>query len=96
MRTTQPITVALPVEMAEMIKAKVASGEYATEDDVIRDGLRTLAARDQAIEEWLREAVLPTIEEVERNPAGAKPPADVRRRLHAHIDALTAGPDAEG
>jgi len=28
----------------------VASGEYATESEVIRDGLRALAARDAAME----------------------------------------------
>ena len=96
MRSTQPITVTLPAELAQMVKAKVASGEYATESDVIRYGLRTLAARDQAIEQWLRDEVLPTLEDLERNPIKAKPLAGVRERLHAHIDALTARPDAEG
>ena len=50
MRTTQPLTITLPLEMAQMVKAKVSSGEYATESEVIRDGLRTLAARDAAVE----------------------------------------------
>jgi Arc/MetJ-type ribon-helix-helix transcriptional regulator len=30
--------------MAETVEAKVASGEYATESEVIRDGLRALRA----------------------------------------------------
>jgi antitoxin ParD1/3/4 len=54
MRNTQAISVTLPHEMAAMVKAKVASGEYATESEVIRDGLRTLQARDAALESWLR------------------------------------------
>jgi len=41
--------------MADGIKAKAAAGEYATESEVIRDGLRTLLARDRAMETWLRE-----------------------------------------
>lgn len=45
MRTTQAFSITLPLDMAEMVKAKVASGEYATESEVIRDGLRTLVAR---------------------------------------------------
>ena len=49
MKTTQPLTITLPHEMMEMVKAKVSSGEYATESDVIRDGLRTLQARDAAL-----------------------------------------------
>ena len=35
--------------------AKVATGEYGTESEVIPDGLRTLLARDRAVEAWLRE-----------------------------------------
>jgi putative addiction module CopG family antidote len=96
MRSTQPITVTLPVELAQMVKAKVASGEYATEGDVIRDGLRSLAEHDRTIEQWLRDEVLPTLEDLDRNPTKAKPLAEVRKRLQAHIDTLTAGPDAEG
>ncbi len=57
MRNTYPLTVTLPHEMAAMVKAKVASGEYATESEVIRDGLRVLQARDAAMEKWLQEEV---------------------------------------
>jgi putative addiction module CopG family antidote len=59
MRTTQQLSITLPTEMAEAIKAKVASGEYATESEVIRDGLRVLMARDRAVETWLHEQVAP-------------------------------------
>jgi antitoxin ParD1/3/4 len=59
MRTTQSLSITLPFEMAQMVKSKVSSGEYATESEVIRDGLRTLAARDAAVEKWLIEEVAP-------------------------------------
>jgi Arc/MetJ-type ribon-helix-helix transcriptional regulator len=36
--------------MAKKDRANVASGQYATESEVICDGLRTLMARDQAVE----------------------------------------------
>ncbi len=42
-----------------MVKAKVTSVEYATESEVMRDGLRTLQARDAALEKWLHEKVIP-------------------------------------
>ena len=48
MRSTQQLSITLPNEMADLIRAKVATGEYATESEVIRDGLRTLLARDRA------------------------------------------------
>jgi Arc/MetJ-type ribon-helix-helix transcriptional regulator len=31
--------------MADIVKTKVAAGEYATENEVIRDGLRVLMSR---------------------------------------------------
>lgn len=59
MRSTQQFSVTLTNEMAEIVRAKVLSGEYATESEVIRDGLRTLVSRDRAVEKWLRETVAP-------------------------------------
>jgi putative addiction module CopG family antidote len=88
MRTTQSLSITLPIEMAEMVKSKVASGEYATESEVIRDGLRTLLARDAAIERWLVEEVVPTLDAIEADPSKVRPLEDARRRLHARIDQM--------
>lgn len=87
MRTTQALSITLPLEMAEMVKAKVASGQYASESEVIRDGLRTLAARDAAIEKWLVEEVVPTIVAHDIDPSRALSVEEMRRRLNAHMDA---------
>ncbi|MBY5457104.1 ribbon-helix-helix domain-containing protein [Rhizobium beringeri] len=87
MRTTQPLTITLPLEMAQMVKAKVSSGEYATESEVIRDGLRTLAARDAAVEKWLRDEVAPTYDEMKAYPERALSAEEVRRRLDARMAA---------
>lgn len=57
MRATRSLSITLPLDMAEMVKAKVASGEYASESEVIRDGLKTLAARDAAVDRWLWDEV---------------------------------------
>lgn len=46
-------------------------GEYATESEVIRDGLRTLMARDQAMETWLREQVVPAAQALKADPGRA-------------------------
>lgn len=88
MRTTQSLSITLPIEMAQMVKDKVASGEYASESEVIRDGLRTLLARDAAIEKWLVEEVVPTLEKIEKDPSRTMPLEEARRRLHARIDKL--------
>lgn len=85
MRTTQPLTITLPLEMAQMVKSKVTSGEYATESEVIRDGLRTLAARDLAVDRWLLEEVVPTLDAHDADPSRALSVEETRRRLSAHI-----------
>jgi antitoxin ParD1/3/4 len=59
MRTTRQMSVTLPHEIAEMVRAKVPAGEYASESEVIRDGLRALRARDRAVDEWLMQEVVP-------------------------------------
>jgi antitoxin ParD1/3/4 len=48
MRSTRQLSITLLTEMAEAVKQKVATGEYATESEVIRDGLRALLARDRS------------------------------------------------
>ena len=50
MRTTQQMSITLPNELALAVRAKVSSGEYASESEVIRDGLRVLIARDRAVD----------------------------------------------
>lgn len=81
MRSTQQFSITLPNEMAEAVRAKVAGGEYATESEVIREGLRALLARDRAIEQWLQSEVAATYDELARSPSSAVSVADVRASL---------------
>ena len=81
MRSTQQFSITLPNEMADVVKAKVAAGEYATESEVIRDGLRTLLARDRAVESWLREQVVPAAEALKADPGRALTVGQVREHL---------------
>jgi Arc/MetJ-type ribon-helix-helix transcriptional regulator len=79
MRTTQQFSITLPNEMADVVK--VAAGEYATESEVIRDGLRTLLARDRAMETWLREQVVPAAQALKAAPERALSVDQVREHL---------------
>jgi putative addiction module CopG family antidote len=80
-RSTQQFSITLPNEMAEAVRAKVASGEYATESEVIRDGLRALMGRDQAVEAWLRKEVAAAYDALKKAPGRAVTAAKVRQRL---------------
>ena len=89
MRSTQQFSVTLPNEMAQMVKAKVSSGEYASESEVIRDGLRALQARDKAVENWLQQEVAPAYDAMKANPSRGRSIADVRASLAAEHDRAT-------
>lgn len=83
MRTTQQFSVTLPHEMAEVVRAKVRTGEYASESEVIRDGLRALLARDRAMESWLRDQVGPAHDALTADPNRARSAEQIRARLAA-------------
>ena len=83
MRTTQQLSITLPIDMADMVKTKVQTGEYATESEVIRDGLRALLARDRVVEHWLHHQVGDAYDALKVSPTRAVTVDQVRVRLAA-------------
>lgn len=86
MRSTQQFSVTLPNEMAQMVKSKVSSGEYASESEVIRDGLRALQARDKALESWLRTEVVASAAELKADLSKGRTPEQVLASLKAETE----------
>ena len=83
MRTTQQLSITLPNDMADVVKKKVKTGEYASESEVIRDGLRALLARDRAVESWLHKQVGPAYDALKADLSRAVTANQVRARLAA-------------
>ncbi|HEU5295928.1 MAG TPA: type II toxin-antitoxin system ParD family antitoxin [Burkholderiaceae bacterium] len=83
MRSTQRFSITLPNDMAEAVRAKVASGELATESEVIREGLRILIARDHAVDAWLRTEVAAAYDALKSSPKRGVSTAKVREHLSA-------------
>lgn len=81
MRTTQQFSITLPNELANLVKAKVAGGEYATDSEVIRDGLRAMMARDRAVEHWLVQEVGPAYDALKADSSRALTADQMRLRL---------------
>lgn len=75
------MSVTLPHEMADMVRSKVNAGDYASESEVIREGLRALAARDRALETWLNETVAMSYDRLKADPSRVIASDDVRARL---------------
>lgn len=91
MRSTQQFSITLPNDMADLVRAKVAAGEYATESEVIREGLRALLARDRAVENWLKEQVGPAFDALRADPSRAVDIKGVRARLTSEHKKLSKG-----
>ncbi len=51
----QKRTISLSSEQGAFVDRLVASGDYSTVGEVVRDGLRALQERKSAIDRWLRE-----------------------------------------
>lgn len=81
MRTTRQLSITLPNEMADALRERVDSGAYASESEVIRDGLRTLFARDQALEAWLHSEVVNAYDALVADPTAVVSIGEVRARL---------------
>ena len=81
MRTTLQLSITLPKEMAEAVKQLVQGGGYASESEVVRDGLRALLARDRAVDRWLHGEVASSIDALQADPGRVLTAAQVRKRL---------------
>ena len=81
MRSTRQFSITLPNEMADAVRTRVEAGAYATESEVIRDGLRALFARERAMEAWLRTDVVASARELDRAPGRALSLEAVRNHL---------------
>ena len=81
METTQQLSITLPNDMADAVRAKVQAGEYGNESEVIRDGLHALFAQDHAVETWLHDQVGPAYDALKADPSRGITPEGVRAHL---------------
>jgi antitoxin ParD1/3/4 len=87
MKANHALTITLPPDLAEMVDLKVRSGEYASEQEVINEGLRSLATESAGLEDWINDRVLPTVDLLAENPSRAVDDAEAWRQIKAHMDA---------
>ena len=63
------------------------AGEYASESEVIRDGLRTLKARDAALAQWLQDDVAESFDAYHADPSIGIPASHVAALLDGRLKA---------
>lgn len=89
MNSGEELTITLPSHLADMVKAMVVSGEFATESDVIRNSLLALFEREHSsIEQWLSQEIAPAFDALKAAPSTALDVHAVRANLaDAHLAA---------
>jgi antitoxin ParD1/3/4 len=95
----ETLTITLPQPMAELIRQKVESGEFADESDVVISGLMALDSQDSAddeeeIEAWLRDEVVPIALRMQANPGTGYTSEEVMAHLEADLKASQVRTDA--
>ncbi|MBS9478875.1 type II toxin-antitoxin system ParD family antitoxin [Ancylobacter radicis] len=83
MATAEKRTFSLPREQADFIDRLVASGTYGSASEVIRAGLRALKERDDAVERWLRDEVVPVMADMQAHPERGLAAEDVFNEIRA-------------
>jgi len=79
-------TYSLTAEQAAFIDRKVASGEYASGSEVVRESLRVAQKHDEMIDKWLREEVAPVYDAWKANPVGGLSAQEVLDDVKAFVE----------
>jgi Arc/MetJ-type ribon-helix-helix transcriptional regulator len=75
------LQVTLSEEAFEFVQQKVASGEFASESDVLMSGIEVLRDRQEQIALWEREVVVAAYDRLKADPSSAIPLEEVERDL---------------
>jgi Arc/MetJ-type ribon-helix-helix transcriptional regulator len=81
---TGQLTVTLPAEVIEIVRAKVSSGEYENESAAVEAALTGLlleSASDELSDEFLRNEVVPVLEAMNGDPSRGLTVDQVRSNL---------------
>jgi Arc/MetJ-type ribon-helix-helix transcriptional regulator len=83
MNKRHEFNVTLPADLTEKVEGWVNAGTYQSVTDAISDGVRMLAEREEAVEKWLQDEVVPAYDafiESGEQPIDAD---DILPRIHA-------------
>lgn len=77
------VSLVVPADVAEIVNALVDSGEYASQGDVVRNGMRLLTEEDRVlsdpeVERWLRDVAVPVAEATVAEPSRSIPAGEAR------------------
>lgn len=77
----QAIKISLSDDHLGAVRSLIASGQYATIEEVVISGIVALAQRQQMLESWLHDQAIPNYERLKENPSSGMTIEEVRRGL---------------
>ncbi|MFT0174562.1 type II toxin-antitoxin system ParD family antitoxin [Paraburkholderia mimosarum] len=78
---SERLTITLTPELLEFVRERTAEGDYNSDSEVVRDGLRLLKERDNAVRQWLAEKVVPGYLQYKANPESAMTREQIEQQL---------------
>lgn len=85
MRKVQKRTFSITTQQAEFIDRKVAEGVYASGSEIIREGLRAIKNREDRLERWIAEEIIPAYDAWKANPDDVRDIDDVLVEIEAGL-----------
>ena len=80
------LQITLSDEKLAIVRQKVSDGEFASESDVVSEGIALIHENDLSFEQWVREVALPAYEKFEADPSTGMTVEQVRAQLAADLD----------
>lgn len=82
------VTLVVPADVVAAVDARVRSGGYPSQGEVVRSGLRLLTEEDYVLsspefERWLRDVVVPIAQATSADPSRSIPADQVRADFEA-------------
>ena len=81
MNKPERLDIELPPDLAEAVRARVASGDYASASEMVREGLELLADRERAIDPAIGAELASGFDSWKAAPADVRSIADVREQF---------------
>ena len=86
MGAIEHLTIAISVELADRLRGRVATGEFASLDEAVHEALREFEAEqditnDPALTAWFKREVTPAIERYDADPSRGLTVDQVREAL---------------
>ena len=75
------LTVSLSQEDLDFVRTLVTTGAFKSDSDVVREGLGILRGRQQTVDKWLRDDVIPAFHRLKEDPATGMSVDDLRAAL---------------